>query len=260
MVRTVRHLLYFPWITGRMEAAPPSNMPKLLEIIVVLIISTYTAVMGYSFGVVTETDASIATSFMRQIMHRPGDTSTYATRDWKTWNDGRFDNAGKTYSGFSVKYPRDFEAVHGEEANGNFVGRPSVKLSFPRDAYATPKTNFGEAYMTISVDDAKDAVRSCYNNPDAAAPEKTLQNVVTVAGIGFHRAEVRDAAAGNRYDSRVYRVLRGSRCYEAVLTVHTGAIGNYDPGTVAEFDKEKAFSLLQKMLTTFQFTDKAPTP
>lgn len=235
-------------------------MPKLLEMIVVLVIATYTAVMGYSFGVVTETDASISTAFMRQIMHNPGDTSTYATHNWKTWNDGSFDKSGATYSGYSLKYPRDFDTFSGEQANGNFVGKPSVKLSFPRDAYASPKTNYGEAYMTVSVDDAKDAVKTCYDNPDTSSAEKTLQNVVTIAGIGFHRAEVHEAAAGNRYDSRVFRVLRGSRCYEAVLTVHTGAIGNYDPGTVAEFDKEKAYSILQKMLATFQFTDKAPTP
>ncbi len=234
-------------------------MPSLLSIVVILVISMYTAVMGYSFGVETETDASLSTSFMRQIIHRPGDTSSYASRGWKLWNDGSFDKSGKAYEGFTVKYPRDFDEHHGTDVGGNFIGKPSVRLAFPQDSYMTPKTNFGEAYMTVSVDDGKDAVKTCYANPDMSAADRTLPTVVTVGGIDFRRGDVAEAAAGNRYDSRVYRALRGSRCYEVVLTVHTGAIGNYDPGTVAEFDKENAFSVLQKMLNTFQFTDKSPT-
>ena len=173
---------------------------------------------------------------------------------------GSFDKAGKTYEGFSVKYPRDFDEHHGQEANGNLLGTALVKLSFPQDAFPTPKTNFSEAYMTVSVDSGKNAVKTCYDNPDTASADKTLLTVVTVAGIDFRRGDYSGAAAGNRYDSRLYRALRGSRCYEVALTVHTGAIGNYATGSVAEFDKEKAFSVLQKMLGTFQFVDKAPTP
>ncbi len=183
----------------------------------------------------------------------------YAPADWKTWQDGEYSKATNMYFGYSVRYPRDFDVAQGENANGGWIGTPRVKLAFPQDSFQTPKSNYGEAFMTVSVGGDKESVQKCYVNPGPNGGEKNPPSV-TVNGVVFQKMDVVDVAAGNIYTAELYRVLKYDRCYEVALTVHTGNIANYTPGTVVEFDKEKAFSVLRKMLETFTFTNKNPSP
>lgn len=230
-------------------------MSKIITTIVAVCIAIYTAVMGYSLGVITETDASVTSSFLRTIVHSPA-TFAYAPKTWKVWKDGTVSADGKTYNGYFVSYPRDFDVHSGTDASGNLMGTPRVKISFPEDAFMTPKTNYGEAYMTVSVASDQPSIKNCYANPDQSG--SSLVKVETINGITYHVGNLVEPAAGNIYDSEVYRAIEGLQCYEVVLTVHTGNIQNYTPGTVQEFDKKQAFLVLEKMLGTLTFTDKNP--
>jgi hypothetical protein len=233
-------------------------MSKSIIIVIGICVALYAGVMGYSLGVIAETDASVSSSFLRDIVRTQPLSFVYAPKTWKVWQDGTVVNGGPAYNGYSVTYPRDFDVYRDDQANGNFIGTPRVKLAFPQDAFQTPKTNYGEAYMTVSFADDSASVKNCFANPLQGGDQPPLTDTETINGITYHTGNVVEPAAGNIYTSQVYRVVQDSRCYEIVLTVHTGNIQNYTPGAVQEFDKTQAFQILDKMLGTFAFTDKNP--
>jgi len=73
-----------------------------------------------------------------------------------------------------------------------------------------------------------------------------------INGVTFTGYETAGVAAGNIYDSHVYRTSYGGACYEISLVVHVGNAGNYDP-PVREFDEAQAFDRLMPILRSFRF-------
>ncbi len=173
------------------------------------------------------------------------DHSSYATEDWKTWTDS-FVSRGVTET-YTLKYPRDFDILMGDEARGGFLENPKVTLAFPRDAFQQPKSNYAEAYITLSTDATRTTEVQCYEWPESL---QSLSMTRDVGGYTFRGGVGSEAAAGNLYSSKVYRTLVDRRCYEVSLTVHTGNIANYPEGIVS-FDEEKAFSILDQVFTSF---------
>lgn len=167
---------------------------------------------------------------------------------WKAWTDNDFDKATNTTTSYSIKSPRDFEAREGDQAGGgNFIGEPRVSLNFPDDAFDTQETNFAGGAVVVSIAKAATAA-TCYQDPQNSA--KTLTDTETINGVSFKAGVASDAGAGNFYDSRVYRALYGGNCYELVSVVHTTNVGNYEPGTVTEFNKAQAWSVLDRIVRT----------
>ena len=179
----------------------------------------------------------------------------YAPEGWKTWQDGESEKDGSAYAGYSVSYPRDFDVFQGELAAGNWIGMPRVKLAFPADSFKEPRSNFVEAYLTVAVGSDAATLKDCYVDPKSGAE---LTSVTTMNGAEFRHGETVDVGAGQIYTTRINRALKYGRCYEVALTVHTGNIANYNPGTIVEFDKDKAFSVLERMFGTFAFTETNP--
>ncbi|MBZ0228141.1 MAG: hypothetical protein K8F58_06775, partial [Bauldia sp.] len=50
-------------------------------------------------------------------------------------------------------------------------------------------------------------------------------------------ASLTDAGAGNLYEETVYALAGTSPCLAVRTFIHSANIGNFDPGTVTEFDK-----------------------
>lgn len=185
----------------------------------------------------------------------------YAPTTWKVWKDGSYDRTRDVTIGYQVGYPRDFDVYRGDQASGGYLNAPRVKISFPQDAFLTPKTNYGEAFMTVSVSSTPSAVKDCYKNPiPAPGSDPTLSTDAKVNGIDFKTGHLVDVGAGQIYDTDLYRTMHEGSCYEVALTVHTGNIHNYPDGTVTEFDKSRATSILDKMLGTFTFTEVQGVP
>lgn len=180
--------------------------------------------------------------------------SSYATDAWKTYVSGFYDKQTGSYAGVSFSYPRDFDVREGENASGGFAGTPIVQVRFPEDAYQVPKSNFGEAYMTVSSGNDQKTVSSCFDFSSVQRATASVESR-TVNGTLFKFATTTDVGAGNIYDSWVYRTEYKQRCYEFALTVHTGNIHNYPSGTVVQFDQSRAFSILDQIFETVKFTD-----
>lgn len=187
----------------------------------------------------------------------PTDTNTattYAPNSLKTLHDGTYDKISDSSEVYALKYPRDFELLELDHALGGFLGTPRLTLKFPQDAFKTPKSNFAEAYLTVRIGIDADSIKNCYEKPEQSG--KAFATGPTINAIPFEMTTVMDAAAGNLYESRVYRTLQNKRCYEITETVHTGNIANYPIGAVVEFDKEKAYTELNKIFQTFTLTSK----
>lgn len=152
---------------------------------------------------------------------------------------------------FRIDYPIIFTAATGTEAGGgSFLGEPLVKISFPEASFESG-TNFNEAYLTVSESSEGRMLSACDSFSDLTTVTTSASDR-TVDGVTFSGRKTVGAAAGNRYDSEVYRTARDGTCYEIALTVHTGNAANYDP-PVREFDIERAMFVLRNVMQTFRF-------
>lgn len=78
----------------------------------------------------------------------------------------------------------------------------------------------------------------------------TGDSTVAVNGTIYQVVQTSDAGAGNYYEETVY--VDTGRCVAVRYFIHSTNIGNYDPGTVQEFDKEAVVSLFDSIFRTLE--------
>lgn len=151
--------------------------------------------------------------------------------------------------GFSFRYP-DNAAL--QQPTFTFFSGGAVaqlaQLALSTQPYEG--TNLAEALFTVNA--AKTSADKCLS--DFSEPPVGAGGDATVAGKPFKSVNISGAAAGNLYESRVYRGEAGNTCFEIVETIHTGNIGNYPAGTVKEVDRSEVLGRLQQVLDSFKFT------
>jgi len=154
-----------------------------------------------------------------------------------------------TYSyapyGFEFNYGADWQFTSPAYAN---LEEKIVQVQLPQSTY--PGTNFGDAAFTVSAGTAATLDECLQLNSADTAGFNTVQEI---NGTTYTKAETSEAAAGNLYESRIFRTLRGNTCIEVLQTIHTGNIGNYEPGTVTQVNKDTVWEELNKVLATFKF-------
>jgi hypothetical protein len=155
-----------------------------------------------------------------------------------------------TQLGFSLYRPES-SAVHtqGFEAYLPLTQTAVVAIVLPAALFAG--TNLGEAGVFIGASSSP-AVTSKWNLPSVEYGEVPA-GTATLGGISFAVFTSTDAAAGNIYEERIYRALHGDVCFEIVELLHSTNIGNYDPGTVVEFDKARFQGYLEAIVQTFSW-------
>ncbi len=154
-----------------------------------------------------------------------------------------------TYN-FRFEYPSYMEFVDVTYAN---LSDKIVQLQIKQNQY--PGTNFGDAAFTVSATSAKDLADCLKQSPPPNGDG--FKTKVAINGTNFYMTNSSGAAAGNLYESKIYRALRGNRgaCLELSETIHTSNIGNYPTGTVTEVNKNDVQSKLDAVLNSFEFTD-----
>ncbi|HEV8601078.1 MAG TPA: hypothetical protein VGQ87_00580 [Patescibacteria group bacterium] len=127
-----------------------------------------------------------------------------------------------------------------------------VQLQIGQEQY--PNTNFSDAAFAISATAPKDLADCLAQNPPEGSDG--FKTKVTINGIDFYMTGSTGAAAGNLYESKIYRTMRGAigDCIELNETIHTSNIGNYPAGAVTEVDKADVQAKLDSILNTFKFT------
>jgi hypothetical protein len=167
----------------------------------------------------------------------------YAPLGWKTLDVG-----GTSYR---LSYPRDFDLAF-NASEGSYLGG-GTKIAFPQDAFSDgPRSNYSEGWITISSSRAPKDVAGCLSK--VSSPREKMTEAQQLGGTTFMVDRLGDAAAGNFYESTVRRAIVSGECLEVTTTLHTTNVGNYDPGTVVEFDKTKAEALFDAALDTLTVT------
>lgn len=155
-----------------------------------------------------------------------------------------------TEFGFSIMYPET--ATTSEVGFEGFLPRtqtPVVSFVLPRGI--SRGTNLIEAGIYIGATSTPKVVASC-NAPSLPAGERAAGTRI-INGTVFSVFRSSGAGTGNFYETKAYRALRGGRCFELALLLHSGTIGNYPEGTVVEFDRATFEGYLDAMVNSFSF-------
>ena len=172
----------------------------------------------------------------------PPPTPVSTTPTTQTYTNGTY--------GFKFDYPTSMLFVTPTYAN---LEDKIVQVQIPQSTY--PKTNFGDAALSVSSQFAKD-LASCLklSPPEGSDGFKTK---ATINGVNFYMTNSNGAGAGNFYEGKVYRTIKaaGGACIEVAETIHTGNIDNYPTGTVVEVDHTDVQAKLDTVLNSFKFTN-----
>lgn len=166
------------------------------------------------------------------------DTLDQAT---KTYEDAEYD--------FQFDYPANYIFNDTDEIYMFLTENPLLSVSVPSEEFSG--TNLSEAQFIVGASEDENIMAKC---EEKQAGEEDLGEKI-INGRFFRVFQRADSAAGNLYDSMLYRLLDDDVCYEIALLLHSGNIGNYEPGTVLEFDKEEILKKLEEILKTFKIND-----
>jgi hypothetical protein len=159
---------------------------------------------------------------------------------------------------FDFKYPKAYllGPTDGSGSQNYFgrTGETEAVVILPGDLF--PKTNFAESYVTVAQDSTVKNAEDCKKFSNGGAQMAADKSQANSLGINFSSAEFSGAAAGNQYETRLYRIFHAGTCFEISTTLHTTNIGNYPPGSVEEVDKQSAWAKLVQILNSFKFIDK----
>ena len=153
--------------------------------------------------------------------------------------------------GFNVTYQQQDELKTTDfEGFLPITAAPVVAFQLPADLFTG--TNLAEVGVYIGASSSPDVLAKC------AKPSKNFGEIssgtTTLNGVVWNIFNSTGVGAGNIYDQKTYRTLRGNTCFEMTELLHSGNIDNYPQGTVIEFDKAKFQGLLESIAQTFTFT------
>ena len=149
--------------------------------------------------------------------------------------------------GYMISYPANW-TIDTSYVNSNMgPGHDIPGVAFTVPASMAAGTNLG--------DDSKLSVESL-PGPNCA-PSRFVdpaENVHTVHANGrtYTSATSDDAGAGNRYETDLFVVDGTSPCLAVRYFIHSSAIGNYDPGTVTQFDRARLIAAFNRIRATLK--------
>lgn len=111
-------------------------------------------------------------------------------------------------------------------------------------------TNLGEAAVLVGLATSSEAILAC--DKPVGVQEQNL-GTKTINGQIFSIFSTTEPAAGNIYESKIYRTVYNDNCFEIVELLHSGNIANYPPGDVLEFNHNYFSGVLENIVNTFQF-------
>lgn len=156
---------------------------------------------------------------------------------------------------FSIAYPADYtlNASYAYDAFGPKKLIQGVKFSIP----GTTATGTNLSSDTgISVEQLPRA-KNCTG--DIYIKENVRAQSVTENGVEYSVATSSGAAAGNLYEEQVYALVGSSPCTAVRYFIHSGNIGNYEPGTVREFDRAALLAAFDTIRQSLVLSSASPT-
>jgi len=165
---------------------------------------------------------------------------------WKTYTS-------ETY-GFEMKYPQDLAMQ--KEIPLAVIQEAVIRLSLVNRAYYDG-TNLVEASLFVGVTPEKACssewlADGSQDSSEYGDPAETRN----IAGVSFFRDSLWEGAVGNQYGLITYSALHAGSCYRLALFIHCTNVNVFDPGTVAEFDRNALTRLFDQVISTFRFVKR----
>jgi hypothetical protein len=126
--------------------------------------------------------------------------------------------------------------------------KPELVLQFI-DTQSYADTNLSEAYFLFGSSTDAQVISTCTETGSFGGPE-TIVGDVAINGVSFTKSEGGGVGAGNIYEQVYYRAVRNGTCYEVTYFIHYTNIGNYEPGTVKEFDHTALIEKFDQILSS----------
>ena len=118
------------------------------------------------------------------------------------------------------------------------------------DTQSYANTNLIEAYLLFGSSTDPQVIATCTEPVTFDAAEAAVGDVM-INGVSFTKTESSGVGAGNVYEQTHYRAAQNGTCFEFTYFVHYGNIGNYDPATVTEFDRDALLRNFDEVLSSF---------
>jgi hypothetical protein len=170
---------------------------------------------------------------------------------------GAYEYTSGTY-GFTVRYPLDFglattrEQVQPQSYIPVCDETMAACLYYKGTGYVG--TNFEGAAVSINVLSDKKTAAECQKLLGETSEIQTETGTKVMNGITYYGGVGGGAGAGHFMDTVAYRAFVSNRCYELAGRIASTNIGNYEPGTIKEFDPGKVRSQLEEVVSSVNFT------
>jgi hypothetical protein len=152
--------------------------------------------------------------------------------------------------GFAIAYPPKWTANSAYAYQALGPGKTIHGVSFTPPSERIAGTNLADdTHLSVEHLPASGACAAHrFLNP--AAGEKTMIEGTRTYSV----ATSTEGAAGSSYEETVYALPGTSPCMAIRYFIHSTNIGNYDPGTVKEFDKPALLRTFGRMRRSFAQT------
>ncbi len=163
---------------------------------------------------------------------------------WKTFADRTL--------GYTISYPSSWRVVRDAVYPGFGPDHPITGTAFEIPKAMTRGTNLSSNLTYVSVESVA-VPRGKRCDVKLFMPDPENVHLQREGGRTWIVGGTSDAGAGNFYEITAYALANSKPCLAVRYFIHSTNIGNYDPGTVREFDKaalRAKFDAIRKTLKT----------
>ncbi|HSM96824.1 MAG TPA: hypothetical protein VLT91_12320 [Rhizomicrobium sp.] len=170
--------------------------------------------------------------------------SACATGAWHTYRD--------TKLGFSISYPDGWRLDPDHVYGALGPGKEIHGVAFVVDPKFTAGTNLSDdSYLAVEVlPDARTCTASLFLDDAIDKPRVKT----SASGMTWSVQDGVDQGAGNAYDETVQAAIGTQPCLATRAMAHSTNIGNYDPGTVREFNRAAFNRTIDRMRESFRIS------
>ncbi|MDE2071568.1 MAG: MliC family protein [Patescibacteria group bacterium] len=157
--------------------------------------------------------------------------------------------------GVVVRYPSDWSVNDAYQYTNLGPGKTIGGVKFSVSTSTRQGTNLaGDSGISIEqlpIAQGKECTANLFLDPQFGVKTSTVAD----NGVDYSVATTTDAAVGNRYEESVWALPGTNPCVAVRYFIHYGAIENYPPGVVREFDRNAlvgTFDSIRRTLTVVQ--------